>query len=129
MTTLERIFNNAGYAIKHKWVLTSAGKQRADLEILNIQVAQKIPLTNRQLITMRSLAMTPKKKNFHRRGVFFHNNHCTLGMTYTQAVSLRVAAPPLQHIASSLHLTTNSTSPLLPTSLTGTSATLVTSDR
>jgi hypothetical protein len=40
MTALESICNNAGYANKHKRVLTSAGKQRADLEILNIQVAQ-----------------------------------------------------------------------------------------
>jgi hypothetical protein len=44
MTALESICNNAGYAIKHKRVLTSAGKQRADLEILNIQVAQQIDL-------------------------------------------------------------------------------------
>ena len=41
MTALESICNNAGYATKHKRVLTSAGKQRADLEILNIQVCDK----------------------------------------------------------------------------------------
>ena len=44
MTALESICNNAGFATKHKRVLTSAGKQRADLEILNIQVAQQIDL-------------------------------------------------------------------------------------
>jgi hypothetical protein len=44
MTALESICNYAGYATKHKRVLTSAGKQRADFEILNIQVAQQIDL-------------------------------------------------------------------------------------
>ncbi len=44
MTALESICNNAGYATKHKQVLTSACKQRADLEILNIQVAHQIDL-------------------------------------------------------------------------------------
>jgi hypothetical protein len=44
MTSLESICNSAGYATKHKQVLTSAGKRRADLEILNIQVAQQIDL-------------------------------------------------------------------------------------
>jgi hypothetical protein len=44
MTALESICNNAGYATKHKRVLTSAGKQHADLEILNMQVAQQINL-------------------------------------------------------------------------------------
>ena len=42
MTALESICNNVRYATKHTRVLTSAGKQRADLEILNIQVAQQI---------------------------------------------------------------------------------------
>ena len=41
---LESICNSAGYATKHKHVLTSAGKRRADLEILNIQVARNIDL-------------------------------------------------------------------------------------
>ena len=44
MTALESICNNAGYATKHKRVLTSAGQHRADLEILNIQVAHQIDL-------------------------------------------------------------------------------------
>jgi hypothetical protein len=44
LTALESICNSAGYATKHKHVLTSAGKRRADLEILNIQVAQNIDL-------------------------------------------------------------------------------------
>ena len=51
MTALESICNNAGYeasaimpVTKHTRVLTSAGKQRADLEILNMQVAQQIDL-------------------------------------------------------------------------------------
>ena len=44
MTAIESICNNAGYDTKHKRVLTSADKQRADLEILNIQVAQQIDL-------------------------------------------------------------------------------------
>ena len=39
-SALESICNSAGYATKHKHVLTSAGKRRADLEILNIQVAR-----------------------------------------------------------------------------------------
>jgi hypothetical protein len=44
LTALESICNSAGYATKHKHVLTSAGKRRADLEILNIQVARQIDL-------------------------------------------------------------------------------------
>jgi hypothetical protein len=35
----------------------------------------------------------PHKEEFcHRRGVFFHNNRCTLGMACAQAVAMR---PPL----------------------------------
>jgi hypothetical protein len=44
LTELESICNSAGYATKHKHVLTSAGKRDADLEILNIQVAGNINL-------------------------------------------------------------------------------------
>jgi hypothetical protein len=42
---------------------------------------------------------------------------------------LRCAAPPLQRVASLPHLKINSPPALIPTSLTGTSATLMTSDR
>jgi hypothetical protein len=41
---------------------------------------------------------THKEEFCHRRGVFFHNNHCTLGMTCAQAVAMRdapTAARPL----------------------------------
>jgi hypothetical protein len=171
MTALERICNNAGYATKHKRVLTSAGKQRADLEILNIQVAQQIDLlvdvtlrhdfvgaghnglnqgqlrnpdnpdkildsaaadkirhyrapyrqyryvaflpacmttpgrihgeflrllyfmSNKQAVDyFEALGYDAHKEEFcHRRGVFFHNNRCTLGMACAQAVAMRGA--------------------------------------
>jgi hypothetical protein len=207
MTALESICNNAGYATKHKRVLTSAGKQRADLEILNIQVLQQIDLlvdvtlrhdfvgaghnglnqgqlrnpdnldklldsaaadkirhyrapyrqnrhvaflptcmttsgrihgeflrllyfiSNKQAVDyFEALGYDAHKEEFcHRRGVFFHNNRCTLGMACAQAVAMR--APPLQRVASLPHLKINSPPVLIPTSLTGTSATLVTSVR
>ena len=171
MTALESIRNNAGYATKHKRVLTSAGKQRADLEILNIQVAQQIDLlvdvtlrhdfvgaghnglnqgqlrnpdnpdklldsaaadkirhyrapyrqnrhvaflpacmttsgrihgeflrllyfiSNKQAVDyFEALGYDAHKEEFcHRRGVFFHNNRCTLGMACAQAVAMRGA--------------------------------------
>jgi hypothetical protein len=37
-----RICNDAGFATTHKWVLTSEGNRRADLEIRNIRVAQHL---------------------------------------------------------------------------------------
>jgi hypothetical protein len=140
MTALESICNNAGYATKHNWVLTSAGKQRADLEILNIQVAQvaqqidllvdvtlsrpdRAPyrqnrhvaflpacmttsgrihgeflrllyfISNKQVVDyFEALGYDAHKEEFcHRRGVFFHNNRCTLGMACAQAVAMRGA--------------------------------------
>jgi hypothetical protein len=171
MTALESICNNAGHATQHKRVLTSAGKQRADLEILNIQVAQQIyflvdvtlrhdfvgaghnglnqgqlrnpdnpdklldsaaadkirhyrsPYRQNRHVAFLPACMTTsgrihgeflrllyfmsnkqavdyfealgydahKKKICHRRGVFFHNNRCTLGMACAQAVAMRGA--------------------------------------
>ena len=171
MTALESICNNAGYATKHKRVLTSAGKQRADLEILKIQVAQQIDLlvdvtlrhdfvgaghnglnqgqlrnpdnpdklldsaaadkirhyrapyrqnrhvaflpacmttsgrihgeflrllyfiSNKQALDyFEALGYDTHKEEFcHRRGVFFHNHRCTLGMACAQAVAMRGA--------------------------------------
>jgi hypothetical protein len=41
---VERICNDAGFCTKVKMVLTSAGNQRADLEVLNIRVAQQTDL-------------------------------------------------------------------------------------
>ena len=60
LTALESICNSAGYATKHKHVLTSAGKRRADLEILNIEVAQNIDLswTSPCVTTLSALGTT-----------------------------------------------------------------------
>ena len=44
LRALERICNDAGFATNHKRVLTSEGSRRADLEIRNICVAEKIDL-------------------------------------------------------------------------------------
>jgi hypothetical protein len=44
LRALERICNAAGFATKHKRVLTSEGSRRADLEVRNIRVAQKTDL-------------------------------------------------------------------------------------
>jgi hypothetical protein len=182
MTALERICNNAGYAAKHKRVLTSAGKQLADLEILNIQVAQQIDLlvdvtlrhdlvgaghnglnqgqlrnpdnpdklldsaaadkicyyrapyrqnrhvaflpacmttsgrihgeflrllyfmSNKQAVNyFEALGYDAHKEEFcHRRGVFFHNNRCTLGMACAQAVAMRGAPTAARRLCHSL---------------------------
>jgi len=171
LTALESICNSAGYATKHKHVLTSAGKRRADLEILNIQVARNIDLlvdvtlrhdfvgaghnglnqgqlrnpdnpdklldsaaadkirhyrapyrqnrhvaflpacmttsgrihgeflrllyfiSNKQAVDyFEALGYDAHKAEFcHRRGVFFHNHRCTLGMACAQAVAMRGA--------------------------------------
>jgi hypothetical protein len=171
LTALESICNSAGYATKHKHVLTSAGKRRADLEILNIQVARNIDLlvditlrhdfvgaghnglnqgqlrnpdhpdklldsaaadkirhyrapyrqnrhvaflpacmttsgrihgeflrliyfiSNKQALDyFEALGYDAHKEEFcHRRGVFFHNHRCTLGMACAQAVAMRGA--------------------------------------
>ena len=201
LTALESICNSAGYATKHKHVLTSAGQRRADLEILNIQVAQNIDLLVD--ITMRHdfvgaghdglnqgqlrnrdnpdklLDCAAADKIRHYRAPYRQNRHVaflpacmtTSGrihgeflrlfyfisnkqavdylspwtMTYTKqnfvitvASSstttnaplewhvprlLRGVAPPRQRVASSTHLATNSPFTLIPTCLTGTSAT------
>ena len=131
-------------------MLTSAGKRRADLEILNIQVAHlnqgqlrnpdnpdklldsaaadkirhyRAPYRQNRHVAFLPACMTtsgrihgeflrllyfisnkqafdyfadlgyePHMEEFyHRRGVFFHNNRCTLGIAYAQAVAMRGA--------------------------------------
>ena len=54
LLALESICNDAGHVTKHKRVLTSAGKQRADLEILNIQVCDKA-------VALRGAPLSPPK--------------------------------------------------------------------
>jgi hypothetical protein len=44
LRALESMCNNAGFSTKHKMVLTSEGNRRADLEVLNIRVAQQTDL-------------------------------------------------------------------------------------
>jgi hypothetical protein len=84
--------------------------------------------TNRQLITLRPLAMTRTKQNFVI-AVASSSTTTAAPLEWHVPRPLRCVAPPRQRVASSPHLATNSPFALIPTRLTGTSATLMTSYR
>jgi hypothetical protein len=84
-------------------------------------------ISNKQALDyFRPLAMTRTKKNFV---IVVASSSTTTAAPLEWHVPrpLRCVAPPRQRVASLPHLATNSPSALIPTSLTGTSATLVTS--